>query len=560
MKRGRQKGSENRTAVSARGYNDGTAVGARGYNDRTAVSARGYNDRTAISARGYSGKRGDKRAERARHGRRSVVYKGFAGRDEGCMKILRVLIMPVVLLALAGASARADTPSVTPLWLFGNSPDGSAPAAGLILANDGFFYGTCSGGGTNNNGTVFRMTSAGTLTELHLFTGDTTNDTDGSSPSAPLVQGSDLNFYGTTAFGGTNEGGVVFQMTPGGAVSTLWRFNSATDGSEPVGALVQGGDGNFYGTAAGGGANDAGTVFRVSSGGAFTNLYNFTGGTDGGVPIAGLILGSDGSFYGTTATGGTSGNGTVFKITSGGALTTLYSFLGGAGDGSIPAATLIQVNSTSFLGTTFSGGTNDDGVVFQLNLTGGASNAVTILHSFTGADGANPEAGLILAPDGLYYGTASGGGAIGNNGTIFRIDLTGAFTNLYSFAGQADGAIPVAGLVQGSASNFFGTCLAGGTNDNGTVFELGFVPGTTNVVNTVLSQITAIEIVGIDVIITIPSFTNQTYQLQASALMNPTNWFNVTGALVPGTGLPVTLTNFSGALSTQQFYRVDIGP
>ncbi len=387
------------------------------------------------------------------------------------MKMQRVVIVPLVLLAIGGFPHNASAVTVNPLNLLTNSSDGHTPVAGLLQASDGFFYGTASAGGMNGNGTVFRMSSAGVLTELHLFTGGA----DGSSPGAPLIQGLDGNLYGTTFFGGTNveDEGVVFKITTAGTLTTLWQFSGGADGGEPIAALVQGNDGNFYGTTSQGGAHNAGTIFRITPPAIFTTLYSFTGTADGGIPAAGLIQGLDNNYYGTTSAGGMGGNGTIFQITPQGTLTTLYRFLGGAGDGSGPEAGLIQVNSTNFLGTTYFGGPTDNGVAFRLNITGTGTNTVTVLHSFSGgADGANPVAGLMLANDGKYYGTASAGGSAGNNGTIFRTDTKGTFTNLYKFAGLTDGAVPLAGLVQDTNGYFYGTCSAGGTAGNGNVFQL----------------------------------------------------------------------------------------
>jgi uncharacterized repeat protein (TIGR03803 family) len=466
------------------------------------------------------------------------------------MKILRVIIVPLMLLAWTSSPDRASAASVTPVWLFTGSPDGSGPVAGLILANDGFFYGTASAGGANNFGTVFRVSSTGGLTNLYLFTGHA----DGAISEAPLIQAFDDNFYGTTFAGGTNSAGVVFKITSAGTLSTLWQFTSASDGSQPLAGLVQGSDSNFYGTTLSGGAHGAGTVFQITPAAVFTNLYSFTGGTDGGSPEAGLIQGSDGFFYGTTSGGGSGDNGTIFKISSAGTLTTLYRFSGGS-DGSEPQAQLVQVNATNFLGTTFSS-SSGNGVLFRLNIGVTLTN-VTSLHGFSGGvDGANPAANLILANDGFYYGTTSAGGS-GDNGTIFRTSATGGFTNLYVFTGLADGGESDASLVQGSDNNFYGTCSAGGTADNGNVFKFVLSSASSNT----LTQIKAIQIVGSNIIITIPSLSTETYQLQTSALMNPTNWSNVAGAVVAGTGSPVTLTNVGGALLTpQHFYRVDISP
>ncbi len=191
------------------------------------------------------------------------------------------------------------------------------PKAGLVQGSDGNFYGTTEYGGASGSGTVFQMTPAGVLTTLVLF-----NGTNGSHPSAALAQGSDGNFYGTTAYGGTNGNkGTVFQMTPAGALTTLVSFNG-TNGSRPVAGLVQGSDGNFYGTTLLGGANNHGTVFKMTTGGVLTTLVSFNG-ANGLSPFAPLVQGSDGNFYGTTAGGngywlndGYGGYGTVFQSDS----------------------------------------------------------------------------------------------------------------------------------------------------------------------------------------------------------------------------------------------------
>ena len=194
------------------------------------------------------------------------------------------------------------------------------------MATDGTFYGTTGGGGTKGNGgTVFRISTNGALTSLYSFTGGN----DGQSPSG-LVQGSDDYFYGTTLGGGTNgSGGTVFRISTNvQQLTRLYAFTSGNDGKYPIGGLVQGSDGCFYGTTYGGGMNNSGTVFKININGALTSLYSFTGGNDGGNSVAGLLQGSDGNFYGTTLRGGTSGfgtmaGGTVFQISTNGALTSI---------------------------------------------------------------------------------------------------------------------------------------------------------------------------------------------------------------------------------------------
>jgi uncharacterized repeat protein (TIGR03803 family) len=256
----------------------------------------------------------------------------------------------------------------------GAIPDGATPYGRLVQGSDGFLYGTTEQGGTNNDGTVFKISTDGALTYLHEFTGP---PDDGEDPDGGLVQGSDGNFYGTTSLGGTNYDGTVFKMSTNGALTILYSFTGINDGRGPGGELVQGSDGNFYGTTyEGGGTNDAGTLFQISTNGVLTNLWSFTGGVDGGNPYNGLVQGSDGKFYGTTDRGGTNDEGTVFQINTNRVLTSLYSF--GAIlnadnsplDGGYPIGPLVQGSDGSFYGTTSLGGTNDDdeGTVFRLTI------------------------------------------------------------------------------------------------------------------------------------------------------------------------------------------------
>jgi len=362
--------------------------------------------------------------------------------------------------------------ALTSLYSFSGGNDGGDPVAGLVQGSDGSFYGTTQDGGTNNLGTVFKISTNGLLTSWYSFnTGD-----DGNGPQAGLAQGSDGNFYGTTAFGGTNGTGTVFEMSTNGALTSLYSFTTGSDGAASVAGLAQGSDGNFYGTTEYGGTHDQGTVFKISTNGALTSLHSFSGGDDGGDPVAGLVQASDGNLYGTTEFGGTYNVGTVFKITTNGAMTTLYSFDGSNGyNGYYPRAGLVQGSDGNLYGTTAAGpgsGFYDQGTVFQISYNG----ALTTIHSFVGAniDGADPN-GLVLGSDGLFYGTtAYGGFENGGSGCVFRISTNGSYGILYSFPCCSGGAAyPNAGLVQGSDGFFYGTTLEGGTNGGwGTVFQI----------------------------------------------------------------------------------------
>jgi uncharacterized repeat protein (TIGR03803 family) len=192
---------------------------------------------------------------------------------------------------------------------FAGVDDGSYPAAGLVWGTDGYLYGTATGGGAYDNGTIFRVTTNGVFTALHDFTGGS----DGFYPVAGLVQAADGSLYGTAAGGGDHDYGTVFRVTTNGLFATLYSFTGTTDGGTPLAGLLPGVDGNFYGTTAYGGAYDEGTVFKVNPSGSFTLLAWFNG-FNGANPSAPLIQGSDGAIYGTTQNGGRNGDGAVFRL------------------------------------------------------------------------------------------------------------------------------------------------------------------------------------------------------------------------------------------------------
>jgi uncharacterized repeat protein (TIGR03803 family) len=271
--------------------------------------------------------------------------------------------------------------ALTTLYSFTGGADGQNPYVALTQGADGNFYGTTVNGGAYGGGTIFKFTAAGALTTLYAFTGGA----DGSESFGGLVQVTDGTFYGTTINGGAG-GGTVFKMTLAGALTTLYTFTGSggTDGAASLGSLVQGTDGSFYGTTLNGGAdlygNDGargyGTVFRITQAGSLTTLYSFTG-SDGQYPEAGLVQGSDGNLYGTTYLGGTRGQGTIFKITPAGALATLHSFTNATNsDGIYPASGLVQGTDGNIYGTTLRGGPLGGGVVFGLALAAPPATAV----------------------------------------------------------------------------------------------------------------------------------------------------------------------------------------
>jgi len=256
----------------------------------------------------------------------------------------------------------------TNLYFFGSSPtDGVYLCAGLVQGSDGNFYGTSLAGGTHGNGTFFRISASGSYTNLYSFIG---YPTDGNGPNG-LLKASDGNFYGTTQGGGTNYvSGTVFRISASGNETNLYSFGGyPADGRNPQAGLAQGRDGNFYGTTAEGGTYSNGTMFRISPSGTYTSLYSFAGSPDGASPSAGLVQGSDGNFYGTTQGGGTGNSGTVFRVSPNGTYTNLYFFGSSPNDGYQPLAGLVQGSDGNFYGTTMRGGTNNDGTVFKLTVS-----------------------------------------------------------------------------------------------------------------------------------------------------------------------------------------------
>jgi uncharacterized repeat protein (TIGR03803 family) len=256
--------------------------------------------------------------------------------------------------------------SLTTLYSFTNGADGSAPTAPPIQGIDGKFYGTASNGnqGKGFYGSVYKVTSSGTFTVLHSLTFD-----DGAFPFAPLVQGTNGNFYGTTLQGSPNNEGTAYKITPSGEFGVLFNFDG-THGHQVAAPLVQGSDGNFYGTTVAGGTNDVGVVFKITPTGAITVLHSFTGSGDGADPYGGLVQATDGNFYGTTSMAtGSSGCGTIFRISSAGKFKTLYTFPSDGSKGCNPQDTLLQHTGGILFGDTFRGGTgnNNHGVFYSLN-------------------------------------------------------------------------------------------------------------------------------------------------------------------------------------------------
>jgi len=378
--------------------------------------------------------------------------------------------------------------------------NGANPTVSLTQGADGNYYGLTvyDGEGTYHTqydgGVFFRVTPKGKLTVLYNFCSNV-NCIDGSLPDGGLVLATDGNFYGTTTGGGAHGYGTVFKMTPAGKLTTLYSFCSqvnCNDGIDPTGTLVQATDGNFYGTTEYwgpfGSALGGGTVFKITSTGKLTTLYGFCAQkfcSDGNGPESvGLVQATDGNFYGTTTKGGVNNFGTVFKITPGGAQTTIYSFCSQSdcNDGAAPRGSLLQASDGDFYGTTSQGGPNLMGNVYKITSGG----TLTSLYVFCNLDpyckdGAGPTAGLVQATDGNLYGTTTLGGANGGGGTLFKITPAGTLTTLHNFCAQTncvDGDSPIGGLLQATDGALYGTTYYGGltnctdTPGCGTLFGL----------------------------------------------------------------------------------------
>lgn len=361
-----------------------------------------------------------------------------------------------------------------------------SPAGGLVDVN-GTFYGTTQLGGQHGNGTVYSLTTGGVNKRLYSFGG---TDSDGAQPSAGLIAVNGT-LYGVTAYGGSCGDGTVFSMSTTGSENVLHSF-CYSDGINPASELLAV-NGTLYGTTTGGGTSsgkNGGTVFSISTSGAFKVLYSFSAGD--GLP-SGPLLDLNGILYGTTWYSGTSNGcdcGTVYRVTTTGKEKVLYTFHGreqGGSDGDIPMGALIAVNGVLY-GTTFTGGTgscfldNGCGVVYSITTSG----EETVLYRFNSASqGQNPRAGLLDINGALYGTTEWGGGGkceLDNHrfrgcGTVFSLATSGAEQVLHEFTGGSDGANPEASLIDVNGT-LYGTTIKGGFKAGcrgvgcGTVFAL----------------------------------------------------------------------------------------
>jgi uncharacterized repeat protein (TIGR03803 family) len=388
-------------------------------------------------------------------------------------KAIRIVATLAVTLVLAGIAIPAQAQTFTSLHTFGGvygtPSDGSYPN-GLVQGANGYLYGTTVAGGTGFYGTVFKISTSGTETILQDFTSDPYNGN-----QAALALATNGDFYGSTQL----PGSVIYKVTPSGAITVLYPFCSlpnCADGNSPDAAVVQASNGDLYGTTENAGAYGQGTIFKVTLGGAYTTLYSFCKTQDtkgncldgGSSPYTALVQGASGDLYGTTQDNGAYGSGTIFSITMAGKFKTLHAFcsVSGCPDGANPKTALVPGADGNLYGTTSNGG-NGAGTFFTMTPSG----ALTTLYTFCPAggdcvDGAQPVA-LLLATDGNFYGLAGSGGANGY-GTIFQITPSGSLTTEHSFDGT-DGIVGNNSydgpmLIQDTNGTFYGVTELGGAN------------------------------------------------------------------------------------------------
>lgn len=380
----------------------------------------------------------------------------------GGTAILALVFLPASTISAEPAShaARAQRKEHV-IYSFTGGNDGAKPGVGLLMDGSGNLYGTANSGGTDLAGVVFKVTKAGQETPLYTFTGGN----DGANPGGLLLDANG-NLYGTTYHGGSDKAGVIFKLTARGVYSVLHTFTGGSDGAQPNPTLVLDGAGNLYGATASGGTSLAGVVFKITPAGKFTVRYTFTGGNDGASP-RGIIMDGSGNIYGATYSGGIDMAGVIFKLTPKGKETVLYAFTG-ENDGAEPDAGLVLDEAGNIYDTTIVGGARGAGVVFRLTPSG----TFKVLHTFTGLkDGAIPHGGVVLDSTGDLYGPAFAGG-IDAAGVLFRVSPAGKETVLYTFTGGADGGQPAGRVVLDGSGNVYGTTVAGGTDNAGTVYEV----------------------------------------------------------------------------------------
>lgn len=328
--------------------------------------------------------------------------------------------------------------------------NGAQPFGGVTLATDGNFYGTTSFGGTDNDGVLFKISSSGEYTILHDFTGGA----DGLLPSAAPMLATDGNLYGTTLYGQGVTGATIYKYSAQTGLTALYTLDEQ-QGSSVLTSLMQASDGNLYGTAYAGGTNNCGAVFALSTSGILLNDFSFPCAPGPESSAGALLQAADGNFYGTTERGGKKGDGTIFRINSKGVMSVLYSFGGPPADGQYPDGGLVLATDGNYYGSTSKGGGHGFGTLYKFSPTTGYQ----LLYSFTSAVGELEFGSLLQHTNGKLYGTAFEGGKQ-NLGSIYSLDLgLGPFITFVQSTGKVGQTAQILGqgLTGATTVTFNGT-------------------------------------------------------------------------------------------------------
>lgn len=471
------------------------------------------------------------------------------------------LLVFAAILLISPRLIRAELVCQTIYEFFPQPGQGTVPINPIAQGPDGNFYGTkCSGPWSinyDNYGAVFKVSPSGVFTHLATFGG-----TNGSSPSGGLTLGKDGCLYGPTYNGGNDFAGfnfsgygTVFKITTNGELISLAAFNGTNGGSLPNAPLCAGSDGYLYGTAQGvDGRGDKGSIFRVSTNGELTKLYSFNGSDGQFVVSSGLVEGPDGAFYGMTPEGGPNfygtpfGLGTVFKITTNGVLTSLVAF--NATNGSKPFATLALGSDQNFYGTTSAGGAYGLGTVFKMSPDG----ILTTLISFDGTNGATPYNGVTRWRDGNFYGTTPYR-RLGTNltyGTIYKITTNGALTTI-AYSDGTNSLNPTATFILAKDGNLYGALSdvnkwPAPDGNIGSIIRLVEPPVISSITSSSNDTLT----------LSWSSFTNGVYQVQSASSPAAATWSTIE-TQVTATGTTASLT-IPAAETPEQYFRVQLLP
>jgi len=389
-------------------------------------------------------------------------------------------LLAAVFVAWCGLASLAGAATAIPLASFNTSTVGQQVDSPLVFGNDGNLYGMTHAFGPQGHGTVFKvdLSNNNALSAVAVF-----NNTIGADPYAGLLVDSSGNMFGTTYDGGASSGGTIFKLDASNnlALTTLYNFTyNTTAPNEPRGNFSMDSAGNLYSTTVEGGptaGTSYGTVFKLSAGSyTYSQVANFTL-ASGVYPYAGVTLDAAGNIYGTTEAGGAGGQGTLYKIATGGSTPVALATFAGSSNGGRPYGPPIIGPDGNLYGTTNQGGANNGGVLYRYNLT---TNTLTTLINFNATTGFTPSPDLLMDRAGNIYGTTNFSGPSPADGLAFKLDATNnyAFTSLATFPGNASGAAPTNGLVADASGNLYGATISGGSGQAGIVYKIvgaGFV-------------------------------------------------------------------------------------